>query len=123
MADIVWNIAAMECMSKHGKDGVVSTVHWRCEGSDGANTASAYGSIAVPYDGGPFTHYDALTKDVVVGWVKAQMGADEVAKHEANVVAQLAELAAPAVTKPPLPWSKPHFETSWNIATLPYRPR
>jgi hypothetical protein len=104
MADIVWNIAALECINKHGKDGVVSTVHWRCKGSDGTNTASVYGSIGVPYEGGPFTQYDALTKDTVVGWVKAQMGADEVVKHESSVAAQLAELAAPAVTKPPLPW-------------------
>ena len=104
MANIVWNIAALECVKQDGKDNVVSTVHWRVEGEDGKNTASVYGSIHVPYESGPFTSYDALTKEIVVGWVKAQMGADEVAKKESSVAAQLAELAAPAVTKPALPW-------------------
>jgi hypothetical protein len=104
MADIVWNIAALECVTKDGKNNVVSTVHWTVNGEDGTNTASVYGSIGVPYEGGPFTQYDVLTKDIVVGWVKTQMGADEVAKHESSVAAQLADLAAPAVTKPALPW-------------------
>jgi hypothetical protein len=103
MTTISWSVSALECVAKNGKDNVVSTVHWRCEG--GANSASIYGSIAVPYEDGPFTQYADLTEEIVIGWVHNCMGAEQVARYEDAVRAELAALANPPVAKPPLPWA------------------
>ena len=105
MATISWSVSALECVTKDGKNNVVSTVHWRVEGSDGVHSSSAYGSIGVPYEGGPFTQYTDLTEEIVIGWVYGCMGAEQVARYEDAVRAELAALANPPVAKPPLPWA------------------
>jgi hypothetical protein len=41
--------------------------------------------------------YEDLTEEVVIGWVKASMGEETVAAHEAAVAAQIADAKAPKV--------------------------
>ena len=55
--------------------------------------------------GSPFTPYEDLTQDQVVGWTKDALGDEQVAATEANVAAQIETQKNPPVVTPPLPWS------------------
>ena len=87
-----WKIVSLE---RKSADGFVTTAHWTCSDVDGEFSGSTYGSIG--FDGELVTPYEQLTEEVVIGWVKAAMGEETVAAHEAAVAAQIAEAKAPAV--------------------------
>lgn len=77
-----WVIEQMNCYPQaNGKTDVVFNVAWRLNGTDGKYSATVYGTIGLqPYQAGdPFTPYDQLTEDQVVGWVEAAMGEEQVA--------------------------------------------
>jgi hypothetical protein len=93
---------------KDGHTDVVFVAHWRLNGTDGVNTATVYGSVGLTYEeGAPFTPYEDLTEDQVVGWVQAALGPEQVQALTDNVAAQLAAIANPPVVTPPLPWDAP----------------
>jgi len=79
-----WKINSLD---RRTSDGFVYTAHWNVSDVDGEFSGSVYGSIG--FDGDLSTPYDSLTEAQVIGWVKAAMGADTVAAHEANVAAQI----------------------------------
>jgi hypothetical protein len=85
-----WNIVNTE---RDASTGFVSTVHWICSDVDGEYSGSTYGSIGL--SGELTIPYESLTEEVVIGWVKASMGDETVAAHEAAVAAQIAEAKAP----------------------------
>ena len=87
-----WKIVNME---RDASTGFVSTVHWTCSDVDGDFSGSTYGSIGL--EGELVTPFEQLTEAQVIGWVKAAMGAETVAAHEAAVAAQIAEAKAPKV--------------------------
>ena len=87
-----WKIVSLE---RKSADGFVTTAHWTCSDVDGEFSGSTYGSIG--FDGELVTPYEQLTEEVVIGWVKAAMGEETVAAHEAAVAAQIAQAKAPAV--------------------------
>ena len=87
-----WTIVSLE---RKSADGFVTTAHWTCSDVDGEFSGSTYGSIG--FDGELVTPYEQLTEEVVIGWVKAAMGEETVAAHEAAVAAQIAQAKAPAV--------------------------
>lgn len=87
-----WKIVSLE---RKSADGFVTTAHWTCSDVDGEASGSTYGSIG--FDGELVTPYEDLTEEVVIGWVKAAMGEETVAAHEAAVAAQVAEAKEPAV--------------------------
>jgi len=93
-----WKIVNME---RDASTGFVSTVHWTCSDVDGDYSGSTYGSIGL--SGELVTPYEELTEETVIGWVKAAMGAETVAAHEAAVAAQIAEAKAPKVATG-MPW-------------------
>jgi hypothetical protein len=78
-----WKIVNME---RDASTGFVSTVHWTCSNVDGEFSGSTYGSLGLSGE---------LT--IPYGWVKAVMGEETVAAHEAAVVAQIAEAKEPKV--------------------------
>ena len=84
-----WNISQLD---RSLPDGVVLTAHWRVSATDGDASGSVYGTISFPAkdpaDPG-FIPYDTLTEATVIQWVKDEMGADQVAAHEAAVQAQI----------------------------------
>ena len=94
-----WKIVSLE---RKSADGFVTTAHWTCSDVDGEFSGSTYGSIG--FDGELVTPYEQLTEEVVIGWVKAAMGEETVAAHEAAVAAQIAEAKAPAVATG-TPWA------------------
>lgn len=106
-----WNINQLDCYpTEDGEVDVVFTAHWSlsAEEVDGDKTYTGYvyGSVGITHDAeAQFIPYNELTKEVVVGWVKAAMGAEQVAAYEANVAKQIADQKNPPVVTPPLPWA------------------
>ena len=85
-----WSIAALD---RNTADGKVTTIHWTLSATDGTNTTGNYGSLGV--DGDLKVPYAELTKDIVIGWVKDQLGGEKVAEMEKAAAAHLAERAHP----------------------------
>jgi uncharacterized lipoprotein YmbA len=104
MNTYTWKIEQLDCIP----DGnVVSNIHWRVSATDGANMTEAYGTQAIKHDAkDPFTAYEALTKDTVIGWVQEAMGIDAVTRLQEALDKQLETLANPPVITPPLPWAE-----------------
>lgn len=100
-----WNVVQMDCYPEvDGEQDVVFTVHWRLNGVDGEYTGSVYGSVGVTLDAeAPFTPYNELTEEQVLGWVWAG-GVDKDAT-EAAVAQQIENQKNPPVVSPPLPWA------------------
>jgi hypothetical protein len=88
-------------MKRDASTGFVSEVHWSYAAQDGDFSGSVYGSIALT--GELTTPYESLTEAQVIGWVKAVMGAETVAAHEAAVLAQIEAQRNPVVANG-LPW-------------------
>jgi hypothetical protein len=82
----------------------VITAGWRCNGEQGGFTATVYGSAGFTYtEGEPFTPFNQLTQEQVLGWVWAS-GVDK-AEVEANIQRQLDDQINPPIIQPPLPWA------------------
>jgi hypothetical protein len=99
----MWNIVELE---HHVSDGLVITAHWQLTAEGEGQTARLIGVVTLPPKDPTdpsFIPFDDLTEDVVIGWVKAQLGEEQVAELEASVESQLAALISPA-TVTGLPW-------------------
>ena len=95
---INWSIKQLDyAVSLNGQTNVVNSSHWQCiDEDDAGNQARVYGSVAIPTDDlSNFTPYADITEAEAVQWTKDALGADEVASIEANVTAQLQEIANP----------------------------
>ena len=89
-------------MERDSATGFVNTVHWIVSDSDAdGNAGSVYGSIGL--EGELVTPFEHLTEAQGVGWVKAAMGEETVAAHEAAVAAQIEEAKAPKMAVG-VPW-------------------
>jgi hypothetical protein len=102
-----WNVLQMDAYpEKDGEEDVVFTVHWTLTGTDGTYNGSVYGSVGVNVDPEePFTPYEDLTQEQVIGWVKDALGEDQVASYEENVAQQIENQINPPIVTPPLPWA------------------
>jgi len=107
MTTITWVIEWMTASTTeiNGHTEVVLTAGWRCNGTDGTYSGTAYGSCSFPQPttGGSFTPYAQLTQDQVLGWCYAN-GVDKTVT-EAIVDNQIQTQIDPPVIQPPLPWS------------------
>lgn len=103
---ISWNIVQLDCYPQYeSQSDVVFNVHWEVVSSEDKYYGRCYGSIGVELDPeSPFTPYDQLTKDQVIGWVKNTMGEEKVASLEATVSQQIADQKSPPIVAPNLPW-------------------
>lgn len=103
---ITWVIEGMQCKPQEGQyTDVVITAFWRCNGVDSDNTdftGAVYGSCGFSVPGNPFTPYEDLTQDQVLGWCWDN-GVDKDAT-EANVEGQIQNQINPPVVQLPLPW-------------------
>ena len=101
--DITWTISQLE---RTLPDSVVYTAHWRVNGTDQGVSGSVYGTLSFPAkdpSDPTFIQYSDLTEEIVVGWVKEAMGAEQVAAHEASVAAQIDAQLNPTSASG-LPW-------------------
>lgn len=101
-----WSIYSLDCNPDHeGHQNVVVTAHWRLNGVDGEHQALVYGTQGFTLDEEvPFTEFADLTEAMVISWVKAAMGDEQVAGYEAAVATQIEALVNPPVVTPALPW-------------------
>ena len=84
-------------------DGAVHTVHYTVNATDGTYQAGAYGSVGLEV-GGTLIPYEDLTEEVVIGWVKKEIGGEErVAEIEASLQAKIDEQRDP-VEASGTPW-------------------
>jgi len=97
-----WDCRTVDAYPSHTDENsvtqsdVVYNVHWRVTGSDGTNEATAIGTqIIDTADLGSFTAFADITHDDMIAWTKAAMGTEAVSEIEANLDAQLLELATP----------------------------
>lgn len=106
-ATIAWTVTAMDCYPQaEGETDVVFNVHWTCSGVQDTYNASVYATCAVTYTAGtPYTPYNQLTQNQVLGWIWAN-GVDQAAT-EAAVQQQIENQINPPVVTPPLPWATP----------------
>lgn len=101
-----WNIVQLDCYPEfEGKNDVVFTAHWNLTAVDGEYNGYVYGSVGLTLDPeAPYTLYNELTKEQVVGWVKDALGEETVAAHESAVLQQIEDQKNPKVVSPALPW-------------------
>jgi hypothetical protein len=110
-ATITWIIEWMQTTpTTANPPETVITAGWRCNGAQTANsvdyTATNYGTCGFTYTSGePFTPYDQLTQDQVLGWCWAN-GVNKTA-IETSVQEQIDSQINPTVIQPPLPWAAP----------------
>ena len=101
---ITWIIEQLDVKPTEGSyTDVVITAHYRCNGTDGQYNGTVYGTCSFSQPGDPFTPYDQLTQDQVLGWCWAS-GVDKDAT-EAAVQTQIDNQINPPVVSPPLPWA------------------
>lgn len=102
-----WLISQMDCYPEQdGLSDVVFTIHWRLNATDGTYTGTAYGTVGVTLDPeAPYTPYDKLTHEQVIGWVQDTLGQEQVAAYESGVAQRIAIQIKPLVVTPPLPWT------------------
>jgi hypothetical protein len=93
--NITWNIAQLD---RKTADGFVYTAHWTVSATDGAYSASSYGSCG--FDGELITPYEDLTKEQVLGWVWEKVNKEET---EASLASQIEAQKNP-VTATGVPW-------------------
>ena len=79
-------------------DGFVTTVHWTASKTSGDGfSAGSYGSVGfTKEDDVNLIPYAELTESVVIGWVEAALGAEQVAAMETSYDEQIAEQQAPS---------------------------
>jgi len=107
--EYAWQIMQLDCYPQQDDHtDVVFTVHWRRVATDGMHTADIYGAQSVTLaPDAPFTPYEDLTFDQVVGWLEDAMGEEVLAAQVAALDKQIENQINPPVVSPPLPWSNP----------------
>jgi hypothetical protein len=100
----MWSIVQLE---RHTSDELVITAHWQAVKESDGKRARVYGSIGLPMkdpSDASFIPFDKLTENVVLSWVHAALGAEQVATYEASLDAQLDALINPPVLTG-IPWN------------------
>jgi hypothetical protein len=99
----MWSIVELEHQTA---DGLVIIAHWEASKEAGGKLAHIYGSVTLPAkdpSDPTFIPFDELTEEVVLNWVKAVLGEEQLAALEAVLDSQLQTLLNPPVVTG-LPW-------------------
>jgi hypothetical protein len=98
---------AINTLERHTADGIVYSVHYTVNATDGTYSSGAYGSVGLlppTEEGYEVIPYDDLTQEVVIGWTQAALGGQEkVDEIEAALQAQINEKRAPTKANG-VPW-------------------
>lgn len=105
-ATFTWTVVGLPCYAQiDGQSDVVFQVVWQCNATQGDYKAEIGNGTNIPYvAGAPFTPFNQLTQDQVLGWVWSN-GVDKT-KLEAALQGQIDAQINPPVVKPQLPWSQ-----------------
>ena len=105
VTEFTWAIAQME---RKTADGVVFTVHYTINATDGTYASSAYGSVGLEQPEDNIIPFADLTPDLVISWTKAALAKglgneNKVAEIEKALTAQIDQQRTPT-TAQGLPW-------------------
>jgi hypothetical protein len=100
-----WIFSAFDCkVSEEGMQDVVTTVHWRYNGTneDGIS-AEVYGaqSVGTPTPDA-FTPYPELSEEQVIGWMESIIDMEVI---NANIDAQIEAITNPVKVTLQAPWN------------------
>ena len=97
---------SVETLDRLTAGGIVYQVHYTITAADDTYQTGGYGSVGLemPTEGYTVVPYSDLTEEVVIGWVKAKLGEEQVSSIEASLQFKLDELRAPS-TATGTPWS------------------
>jgi hypothetical protein len=88
-------IFKISTLDRDTADGFVTAAHWTASQTEEGFTASTYSTVSfTKEDGVNLIPYADLTEEVVIGWVKASLGAEGVKAIEA-ALGIVAEQKAP----------------------------
>ena len=89
-----WSINTLE---RTTADGIVYNVHFTVAAADETYSSSAYSDVPLeaPAEGDAVIPYDNLTEEVVLGWTRDALGAEQIEALEARLQTELDEQAAP----------------------------
>jgi hypothetical protein len=104
-----WNVTNLFTIDANPSEpNYVVTAFYNLNGVDGLYAAqlnlSAF--FDVKETDPNFTPYEDLTEEIVIGWIQAQLGADQIANYEESIAGQINSQINPPVTpmNTPLPW-------------------
>ena len=103
MTTITWKITDVK---RHPETGVISEAQYAVTARDGDETALVGGLVKFPAPVGEYVPFAEVTEELMIGWVKAQLG-DRAVMMEKQATRILEHKMAP---KPPalvsgLPWT------------------
>jgi hypothetical protein len=103
MINYKWTFPAFDCRVDEKLDKVVTTVHWRYEGTnqDGI-TVETYGAQAVS-DPNPdaFTPYPDISEDQVIGWMESII---DVSAMQEDISQRIDLIITPVIVTLPAPF-------------------
>lgn len=101
-----WTINAMSVMQTPDPNFVVQ-VSYTLQGEEQGYTSEIQNTAFFTQSEGDFVPYDQLTEELVLGWVKAELGDDQIANYEYCIADQIANQINPPATpeQKPLPWA------------------
>lgn len=85
---IDYNWSIVDCR-RETADGYVFLVDWSLTARDGSNKALATGNCKLARPVSPLIPYESLTEEIIVGWVKSDLGAAGVSELEGRLAATL----------------------------------
>ena len=97
----VWKVANME--RKLDEIGTVYTVHYTVTRFRDGEQAGAYGSLGFEAPEADAIPYPQLTEEIVVGWVRDQLGEEKVTEIDAALDGQISQKLTPT-TSTGVPW-------------------
>jgi hypothetical protein len=113
MTQYTWNVTALYTETIDGEQNYVVIANYEVVGVDGTYTASLSNIARFNTESvTPFTPYDNLTNDIVIGWIQQELGVDGVSNLEACIQGQIDSQINPPSTpqNTPLPWAAPVTE-------------
>ena len=114
----IWGITKIKAYpTVEDKTNVICTVEWKLTITNGEYNKQILGTISIPVVHlEPFTPYDQLTEEQVLGWVHKVMGPEQKSQLEAGILVQLEQMINPPVVTVPLPWVQQ--PTAEDIGTI-----
>lgn len=110
MTTFNWTVTQLLTETIAGEQNYVVIANYDVTGVDGEYSSSLSDSARFSTANvDNFIPYEDLTNDIVVGWIKGQLGVDGVANYEASIQGQIdSQINPPSVpVNTPLPWVTP----------------
>jgi hypothetical protein len=90
MTNFNWKVNILYTETIDGKQDYVVIANYEVVGTDGTYSASLTNNTRFTTESvTPFIPYEDLTNDIVVGWIKQDLGVDGVSNFEASIQGQI----------------------------------